>query len=506
MCTANRSRSRTLQAKLEEIWANLEAAGTVAGLVKRLLDPDWPGELSAAMVKPDNSPAVILELANPVPIEIANLSKSEALDLRTLGNSGGVTAIQVTLADPKYRDVFGVLCADLCGRVLSTQSESDGARMLVNSLSRWLRFLRRRRFELLSPERQLGLYGELATLNDLIAPSVGYEHALRAWTGPLGSFQDFQHAEIALEVKTLSATQPQQLHIETERQLDDRGLTGLVVVHIAVDRRQGTGRSLPDLVECIRSGLEAEAASSEDFDDRLFEAGYLDAHAHLYGQTGYTERGVHLYRVGTGFPRIVEDDLRPGLGSVRYLIDASACVPFEVEPERVAAWLKDNGAPFDPVTGQESQHLEFKASAWKSQDPAVPDKVINESIVKSVAALLNSDGGALVIGVEDRTNAVLGIDPDLRHLGVDLDTYENRLTTLFVTALGSAATTRVRLEFKPREGQTVCVVTVRPSPRPVFAHSPVARDKRNRFWVRINNTTRELEGQDLVDYIRDHWG
>jgi predicted HTH transcriptional regulator len=215
---------------------------------------------------------------------------------------------------------------------------------------------------------------------------------------------------------------------------------------------------------------------------------------------------VALYRVGPGFPRIVEDDLRPGLGAVRYLIDASACAPFEVAMDRVAAWLRDNPAPFDPTTAQESQHLEFKSAAWKSQNPSIPDKVINESIVKSVAALLNADGGILVIGVEDRTNAVIGIEPDLEHLGVDLDAYENRLTTLLITSLGSAATTNARIEFEPREDRTVCLVTVRASPRPVFADSPVGRDKRNLFWVRMNNTTRELEGQDLVDYIREHWG
>ncbi|MEQ8842273.1 MAG: PD-(D/E)XK motif protein [Acidimicrobiales bacterium] len=495
-----------MRTRLETLWTEMEANDSPAGVVRRLLDPNWPGELSAAMVKPDNAPALLLEVPVGIPIDPDQLAKSDAIEVATSGDAAGVRSIQLTLIDPRFRDTFLTLSADLAERVLATSTPADGARALVHNLGRWLRFLKRRKADVLTVERQTGLYGELATLADLLADSIGFSAAVWAWTGPNGAYQDFQLGRLAIEVKTLAATQPQQLRIETERQLDDRGLDALVVAHHKVDRRRDAGRSLPDLVEYIRDGLAGDEVAREHLDDQLFEVGYLDAHAHLYAQHGYAARGDAYYRVGIGFPRIVEDDLRPGLGAVRYMIDASACSPFEIDSGQVAAWVREAPVPDDPITSDESQHLEFKASAWAAQDPNVPSKVINESTVKAIAGFLNAEGGLLVVGVEDRTRGILGIQTDLDYLDTDVDDYENRLTTLVIEAAGAAAAANVRVSFEDREGATVCLVAVRPSASPVFCDSPARKDRKGIFWARINNSTRELSAEELVTYIRTHWG
>lgn len=495
-----------MQTTLEALWTDMEANDSPAGVVRRLLDPDWPGELSAAMVKPENAPALLLEVPAGVPIDPDQLAKSDAIEVATSGDADGVRSIQLTLIDPRFRDTFLTLSADLAERVLATTTPADGARALVHNLGRWLRFLKRRKADVLTVERQTGLYGELATLADLIAESISFPAATWAWTGPNGAYQDFQLGRLAIEVKTLAATQPQQLRVETERQLDDRGLDALVIAHHKVDRRRDAGRSLPDLIEHIRDGLAGDEVAREHFDDQLFEVGYLDAHAHLYAQHGYTARGDAYYRVGIGFPRIVEDDLRPGLGAVRYMIDASACAPFEIAQEQVAAWIRDAPVPEDPITSDEGQHLEFKASAWAAQDPNVPPKVINEGIVKTIAGFLNAEGGLLVIGVEDRTRKPVGIGPDLDFLDADLDDYENRLTTMVITAVGAAAAANVRVSFEERDGATTCHLAVRPSASPVFSDSPAKKDRSGIFWARINNSTRELAADELIRYIRTNWG
>lgn len=482
------------------------ATDSPAGLVRRLLDPDWPGDLSAAVLKPGNSPALLLELPVGVPIDADQLAKSEAIDVATTGDGDGVRTVQLTLVDPRFEDTFLTLAADLAVRVLATSTAEDGARALIHNLGRWLRFLKRRKADLLSTERQTGLYGELATITDLLFGCMDHGRAVRAWTGPNGAYQDFQLGRLAVEVKTLAATQPQQLHIETERQLDGRGLDGLVLAHYKVERKRDAGRSLPDLVNEIREGLLGDEMGREHFDDLLFEVGYLDAHAHLYAQHGYTSRGESYYRVGTGFPRITEEDLPSGIGAVRYLIDASTCANFEIGADQVAAWIRDAPTPVDPVGADESQYLEFKASAWVAQNPNVPHKVINEGIIKTVAGFLNADGGTLVIGVEDRSREILGVEVDLEALGSDLDDYENRLTTMIAGALGTSAAANARISFEERDGRTICFISVRPCASPVFGDSPAKKDRTGIFWARINNSTRELAAEELITYIRGHWG
>jgi len=46
------------------------------------------------------------------------------------------------------------------------------------------------------------------------------------------------------------------------------------------------------------------------------------------------------------------------------------------------------------------------------------------------------------------------------------------------------------------------------SGRPVFARSPESRDAKehSEFWVRVNNSTRQLVGSDMVQYQEEHWG
>ena len=127
------------------------------------------------------------------------------------------------------------------------------------------------------------------------------------------------------------ATQPQRLTINSERQLDRAGLQVLFLFHISLDVRAGAGESLPDVVERVRVSLHAEPGARDLFEDRLVQAGYLGTHAPRYADVGYVVRDVHLFRVTEHFPRIVEADLRAGVGDVRYSIGVSDCMPFLVE-------------------------------------------------------------------------------------------------------------------------------------------------------------------------------
>lgn len=63
----------------------------------------------------------------------------------------------------------------------------------------------------------------------------------------------------------------------------------------------------------------------------------------------------------------------------------------------------------------------------------------------------------------------------------------------------------VRIRFEPIEGADVCVVSVAPSGKPVFARAE-SGGSHSEFWVRIGNATKQLHGGDLIDYRDSHWG
>lgn len=164
------------------------------------------------------------------------------------------------------------------------------------------------------------------------------------------------------------------------------------------------------------------------------------------------------------------------------------------------------GSPASPpsvaelVAQMETSTVEFKSSARYSYKTGVPEAVINDGVIKTVAAFLNTGGGVLGIGVGDN-GEVLGIQPDLDLKRQDLDSYVNWLSTLLHGALGAAAmNTRIRLELV--EDKTVCLIDVQPSIKPVYAKTSKGDGV---FYVRFNNSTRQLSTPEAVDYVAQHW-
>jgi len=179
-------------------------------------------------------------------------------------------------------------------------------------------------------------------------------------------------------------------------------------------------------------------------------------------------------------------------------------VPVEEPPiEAIAPIPAPSGWTLEElIAADEDGTVEFKSSAFFSYQPDVPEKAITEGVIKTLAAFLNADGGTLAIGVSD-DHQVLGIASDLDHKGYDADRYVNTLTSILESALGASAAARARIRIEAIEGEQVCTVTVPPSPEAVFAKVSKGGQV---FFVRVNNSTRVLEGADLVSYIKGKWG
>lgn len=156
----------------------------------------------------------------------------------------------------------------------------------------------------------------------------------------------------------------------------------------------------------------------------------------------------------------------------------------------------------DLLRQMETQQVEFKKSARASLDNDAPETVINEGIVKTVAAFLNSKGGTLAIGISDDGD-IIGLQPDLDFKRQDLDGYQNWLTTLLINKIGpGTVAAHVSFRIESAGPELVCLVDVTPSGSPVYAQTTKSSHS---FFVRVNNTTRLLEGPNIMTYIEDRW-
>jgi hypothetical protein len=161
----------------------------------------------------------------------------------------------------------------------------------------------------------------------------------------------------------------------------------------------------------------------------------------------------------------------------------------------------------DYLAAGESEAVEFKSTARVNLHTGQVDPRMEHVIVKTVCGLLNHEGGTLLIGVAD-DGTILGIEPDLATLGnkPNADGFELYLRQLLEASLTTTTAQTVRIGFFNRDLKQVCKVAVAASGKPVFARPGKGSGSQAvEFWVRIGNATKQLHGDDMVDYQRDHW-
>ena len=135
-----------------------------------------------------------------------------------------------------------------------------------------------------------------------------------------------------MEVKTTRAPIPETISIANVQQLDEDGISPLVLTIVHVHVNETTGETLPDIVAAIRSRVADEAKA--DFEEGLIEVGYLDIHAKSY-TSRYHLNGVLYHEVADDFPRVLRSQLPEGVKKVRYEVSVDAARPFRVAEGRV---------------------------------------------------------------------------------------------------------------------------------------------------------------------------
>ncbi len=149
----------------------------------------------------------------------------------------------------------------------------------------------------------------------------------------------------------------------------------------------------------------------------------------------------------------------------------------------------------------ESATLEFKSTIQWDVVRNEINKNLRFSVLKTIAAFLNSEGGTLIIGVEDNGD-VLGIDLDLSTLKKkSVDGFEQLLTDIIRDRIGVEYARFVKIRFAEIDENTICAVDVEKSPEPVFMED----SKGTMFFIRHGNTTRSLDPEEMHRYIQMNW-
>ncbi len=162
------------------------------------------------------------------------------------------------------------------------------------------------------------------------------------------------------------------------------------------------------------------------------------------------------------------------------------------------------------IINGEGKMIEFKSTGRKNLHTHQKDPAMEWSVVKSIAAFMNTDGGILLVGVDDSGKSV-GIEEDYPFVQQNQDGWEQWLSTLIGKTLGEVEAAKMTIAYCKITDKTIAYIEVAPALKPVFAKTiKSARPKgvtsgREIFYVRIGNTTKELIGNDLLNYQKGQW-
>lgn len=326
-----------------ELWKELEKSQS-KGHYKRLFQSNKPFHIYVTFQHPERYYGIAFVINNSFRLDVTAFDNLKDLKVSLVADNSFENSrlLTVQLLTPTFKEVFATLCNDIILSVIDIESEQKRTKKIVNQLNKWKSLFDKINQQGLSEAEQQGLFGELHFLQKLLTKTkLQPSDVLRTWVGVDKALRDFQGTNWAVEVKTTATSNPQEVKISSERQLDETMFDSLYLHHYSVEVSKANGQTLCDKVESIRQILINDSPALSLFDSKLFEAGYVNTQANYYKNRFYQIRFEKTYAIKEDFPRIKENELRDGVGKVTYSIVLAMCDKYLVTENQVIADIQN---------------------------------------------------------------------------------------------------------------------------------------------------------------------
>lgn len=145
----------------------------------------------------------------------------------------------------------------------------------------------------------------------------------------------------------------------------------------------------------------------------------------------------------------------------------------------------------------ESKNIEFKETLSLDVRKNTKEKYIELSALKTVVAFLNTEGGNLIVGVDDAGN-IKGLDDEINKFYKTLDKFLLHFKNLIKGRIGEEFYPYIENKAIQIDGKLTLIVECKQSQSPCYLDNID-------FFVRTNPATDKLEGPKLVEYVKNHF-
>lgn len=304
-------------------WSSLSGDDTKPGWQAISLPSAGPLEVRAGRRSPENAEALLVGFPSTRLAAADKLPEGQGFAVeRADPERNGQLWLALTRKSAGSAELFAAMACDVVGTLDNAAAagadEAKLSRVFIGRVGAWQEFMRKGT-QVLSPEAEIGLIGELTLLRAIIDAGVPSTLAIESWVGPLDGIQDFELGTGALEVKCTLSASGFPAKIGSLEQLDDSVRQPLFVAGVRL-RQTANGQNLPEIVEAMRLAIMGDAESERLLTERLLAAGYIDAHADCYPRR-FEQAGTRVVEVADNFPRLTFGNVPAGIMRTMYEID-----------------------------------------------------------------------------------------------------------------------------------------------------------------------------------------
>lgn len=310
---------------IEEIqlaWNSIKTVQGSSGWNTVAVLPIQPGRFRAGRNFPDHSEALLAGFRASAIANNEKLPDGLGFQVTRLdGQREGLTWLALTRSPNGNLELFTTMVADVVDALLTagTGEDSWDLRVFLGRIRAWQEFMRKGSIPL-SPENEVGLFGELTILEKIIAAGVSPEIAVNAWVGPTADgIRDFALGFGAIEVKATVSSNGFVAKIGSIEQLDDTNCKPIFLGAVRFTLTE-CGQTICEKVAEITEILESDPLTLTVFKDRLIEACYMNADAHLYHRR-FSLREIVVLEIDKDFPCMTHGNVKPGVVSARYEVN-----------------------------------------------------------------------------------------------------------------------------------------------------------------------------------------
>ncbi len=153
-----------------------------------------------------------------------------------------------------------------------------------------------------------------------------------------------------------------------------------------------------------------------------------------------------------------------------------------------------NTSTYSLIEEGESDFVEFKSTLRYNLFTKKFDKEIEHAALKTIAAFLNTSGGTLIIGVDDKKN-ILGLKDDNFK---DNDHMLLHLSNLVQERIGIQHSRFVLSSIEESNGNKILRIDIKPAESPTY----VTHNNEECFYIRTGPATAQMKVSEIYAYIQ----